>query len=176
MLDESAPTPHIDITSSALRLLLNFPIGVLKTKYQSTTKTRAKKVWEAYWYFPLDADSHLEFKKIHVVLVDNNEGFVAPAVLYCQAELHEEFTMAISAPDDAKDSFKSLTKLVPEGSEIHQALVLINMHIKTAHSLSKSANIAMDTADVTAGRSKSSSIPLAPGQQVLMPRKKRKVS
>ena len=34
----------------------------------------------------------------------------------------------------------------------------------------------MGTADVTAGRSKSSSIPLAPGQQLLMPRKKRKVS
>ena len=108
--------------------------------------------------------------------MDNNEGFVAPAVAYCQAELHEEFTMAISALDDAKDSFKSLTKLVPEGSEIHQALVLINMQIKTAHSLSKSANITMGTADVTAGRSKSSSIPLAPGQQLLMPRKKRKVS
>ena len=121
MLDESAPTPHIDITSSALRLLLNFPIGVLKTKYQSSTKTRAKKVWEAYWYFSLDADSHLEFLKIHVVLVDNNEGFVAPAVPYCQNELHEEFTIAISALDDAKDSFKSPTKLVPEGSEIHQA-------------------------------------------------------
>ena len=69
----------------------------------------------------------------------NNEGFVAPAVAYCQAELHEEFTMAIGALDDAKDSFKSLTKLVPEGSEIHQALVLINMQIKTAHNLSKSA-------------------------------------
>ena len=108
--------------------------------------------------------------------MDNNEGFVAPAVAYCQSELHEEFTMAISALDDAKDSFKSLTKLVPEGSEIHQALVLINMQIKTAHSLSKSANIAMGTADVTAGRSKSSSIPLAPGQQLLMPRKKRNVS
>ena len=108
--------------------------------------------------------------------MDNNEGFVSPAVPYCQAELHEEFTMAISALDDAKDSFKSLTKLVPEGSEIHQALVLINMEIKTAHGLSKCANIAMGTADVTAGRSKSSSIPLAPGQQLLMPRKKRKVS
>ena len=57
MLDESAPTPHIDITSSALRLLLNFLIGVLKTKYLSSTKTRTKKVWKAYWYFPLDADS-----------------------------------------------------------------------------------------------------------------------
>ena len=105
--------------------------------------------------------------------MDNNEGFVSSAVAYCQAELHEEFTMAISALDDAKDSFKSLTKLVPEGSEIHQALVLINMQIKTAHSLSKSANIAMGTADVTAGRSKSSSSPLALGQQLLMPRKKK---
>ena len=38
--------------------------------------------------------------------MDNNEGVVAPAVAYCQAELHEEFTMAISALDDAKDSFK----------------------------------------------------------------------
>ena len=34
----------------------------------------------------------------------------------------------------------------------------------------------MGTADVTAGRSKSSSIPLGPGQQLLMPRKKRKVN
>ena len=84
--------------------------------------------------------------------------------------------MAISALDDAKDSFKSLTKLVREGSEIHQALVMINMQIKTAHTLSKSANITMGTADVTAGRSKSSSIPLAPGQQLLMPRKKKRVS
>ena len=50
------------------------------------------------------------------------------------------------------------------------------MQIKTAHSLSKSANIAMGTADVIAGRSKSSNIPLAPGQQLLTPRKKRKVS
>ena len=50
------------------------------------------------------------------------------------------------------------------------------MQIKTAHSLSKSADIAMGTADVTAGRSKFSSIPPAPGQQLLMPRKKRKVS
>ena len=70
----------------------------------------------------------------------------------------------------------NLTKLVPEGSEIHQAVVLINMQIKTAHNLSKSANIALGTADVTAGSSKSSSIPLPPGQQVLVPRKKRKVS
>ena len=46
--------------------------------------------------------------------MDNNEGFVAPAVPYYQSELHEEFTMAISALDDARDSFKSLTKLVPE--------------------------------------------------------------
>ena len=108
--------------------------------------------------------------------MDNNEGFVAPAVAYCQAELHEEFTMAISALDDAKNSFKSLTKLVPEGSEIHKALVLSNMQIKTGHSLSKSANITMGTADVTAGRSKSSSIPLAPSQHFLTPRKKRNVS
>ena len=50
------------------------------------------------------------------------------------------------------------------------------MQIKTAHSLSKSANIAMGTADVTASKSKSSSIPLPPGQQVLAPRKERKVS
>ena len=75
-----------------------------------------------------------------------------------------------------KTALNLLQKLVPGGSEIHQALVLINMQIKTAHSLSKSANITMGTADVTAGRSKSSSIPLAPGQQLLMPRKNRENS
>ena len=49
MLDEAQATPHIDIVSAALRLFLNIPIAVLKTKYQtSTTKPGAKKFWETY--------------------------------------------------------------------------------------------------------------------------------
>ena len=49
ILDDAQATPHIDIVSAALRLFLNLPIAVLKTKYQSsTTKTRAKKSREAY--------------------------------------------------------------------------------------------------------------------------------
>ena len=75
MLDEAEATPHIDIVSGALRLFLNVPIAVLKTKYQSsTTKTRAKKSWEAYWHFPLDSDAKGNFSDIKVILVDNNEG------------------------------------------------------------------------------------------------------
>ena len=115
MLDEAQATPHIDIVSAALRLFLNLPIAVLKTKYQSsTTKTRAKKSWETYWHYPLDSDSKGNFSDIRVILVDNNEGFVAPAVASCQDELHEEFTMAISALEDARDNFKCITSLVPE--------------------------------------------------------------
>ena len=58
------------------------------------------------------------FSYIKVILVDNNEGFVAPAVASCQAELHEEFTIAIGALQDARDNFKCITSLVPEAVKI----------------------------------------------------------
>ena len=96
-------------------------------------------------------------------LVDNNEGFVVPAVASCQAELHEEFTMAISALEDAKDNFKCITSLVLEGSEVHKALVFINSQIKAAHRVAKSANLTMGIADVAAGTTKSLGILLPPG-------------
>ena len=95
MLDEAQAIPHIDIVSATLRLFLNIPKEVLKTKYQtSTTKSKEKKLWKAYWHYPLDSDSKGNFSDIKVILVHNKEGFVAPAVASCQAELHEEFTMA----------------------------------------------------------------------------------
>ena len=34
MLDEATATPHIDTVSAALRLFLNIPIAVLKTRYK----------------------------------------------------------------------------------------------------------------------------------------------
>ena len=174
MLNEAQATPYIDIVSAALRLL-NLPIPVLKTKYQTTTtKTGAKKLWEAYWHYPFDSDSKGDFGDIKVILVDNNEGFVVPAVASCQAELHEEFTMAISALEDAKDNFKCITSLVPEGSEVHKALVFINSKIKAAHRVAKSANLAMSTADVAAGTTELPGILLPPGQQLLAPWKKGK--
>ena len=68
MLNEAQATPHIDIVSAALRLFLNLSIAVLKTKYQTTTtKTRAKKLWEAYWHYPLDSDSKGDFGDIKVI-------------------------------------------------------------------------------------------------------------
>ena len=96
-------------------------------------------------------------------LVDNNEGFIVPAVASCQAELHEEFTMAISALEDTKGNFKCITSLVPEGSEVHKALVFINSQIKAAHRVAKSANLTMGIADVAAGTTKSLGILLPPG-------------
>ena len=169
MLNEAQATPHIDIVSAALRLFLNLSIAVLKTKYRTTTtKPRAKKLWEAYWHYPLDSDSKGDFGDIKVILVDNK------AVASCQAELHEEFTMAISALEDAKDNFKCITSLVPEGSEVHKVLVFINPQIKAAHRVAKSANLTMRTADVAAGFTKLLGIPLPPGQQLLAPRKKGK--
>ena len=176
MLDEAQATPYIDIVSAALRLFLNIPMAVLKTKYQtSRTKTRAKKSWEAYWHYSLDSDSKGNFSDIKVILIDHNEGFVAPAVASCQAGLHEEFTMAISALKDARDNFKCITSLVPEGSEVHKALLVINTQIKTAYRVAKSVNLTMGTADV-AGTNKVPGIMLPPGQQLLVPRKKRKIS
>ena len=57
----------------------------------------------------------------------------------------------------------------------HKALVVINSQIKAAHRVAKSANLAMGTAHVAAGTTKSPGIPLPSGQQ-LAPGKKRKVS
>ena len=123
----------------------------------------------------MDSDSKGNFSDIKVILVDNNEGFVAPAVASCQAELHEEFTMAISALEDARDNFKCITSLVPEGSEVHKALLVMKTQTKAAYRVAKSANLAMGTADV-AGTPKVVGITLLPGQQLLVPSKKRKIS
>ena len=81
----------------------------------------------------MDSDSKGNFSDIKVILVDNNESFVAPAVASYQAELHEEFTMAMSALEDARDNFKCITSLVPEGSEVHKALLVMNTQIKAAY-------------------------------------------
>ena len=63
------------------------------------------------------------------------------------------------------------------GPSVHQALLLINTQIKAAHRIAKSANLAVGTADIAAGTTKSPGIPLPLGQQLLAPsRKKRKVS
>ena len=123
----------------------------------------------------MDSDSKGNFSDIKVILVDINEDFVAPAVASCQAEPHEEFTMAISALEDARDNFKCITSLVPEGSEVHKALLVINTQIKSVYRVAKLANLAMGTADV-AGTPKVLGIMLPPGQQLLVPRKKRKIS
>ena len=130
---------------------------------------------EAYWHYPLDSDSKGNFSDIKVILVDNNEGFVALAVASCQAELHEEFTMALKALEDAKYNFKCITSLVPEGSEVHKVLIVINTQIKAAYRVAKSANLTMGTADVV-GTPKAPGIMLPPGQQLLVPRKRRKIS
>ena len=126
-------------------------------------------------HFPLDSDSKGYFSDIKVILVDNNEGFIAPAVASYQAELYEEFTMAISALEDVRDNFKNITSLVPEGGEVHKALLVINTQIKAAYRVAKSANLTIGTADV-AGISKVPHITLPPGQQLLQSRKKRKIS
>ena len=169
-LDEAQATPHIDIVSA--EIIPQSTDIIIKDQVSSTTKTRAKKSWEAYWHYPLDSDSKGNFSDIKVILVDNNESFVAPAVASYQTELHEEFTMAMSALEDARDNFKCITSLVPEGSEVHKALLVMNTQIKAAYRVAKSANLAMGTADV-AGTPKAPGIMLPPGQQLLAPRKKK---
>ena len=81
--------------------------------------------------------------------------------------------MAISALEDARDNFKCITTLVPEGSEVHKALLVINTQIKAAYRVAKSANLTMGTADV-ADTPKALGIMLLPGQQLIVPRKKKK--
>ena len=83
--------------------------------------------------------------------------------------------MAISALENARDNFKCITSLVPEGSEVHKALLIIITQIKAAYRVAKLANLAMGTADV-AGTLKVSGIMLPPGQQFLHLEKKRKIS
>ena len=55
----------------------------------------------------MEDDKQYAAKDFHIVLVDNNEGFVAPAVPEVQAHLHEDITSAIGALEDTIDSFKT---------------------------------------------------------------------
>ena len=121
----------------------------------------------------MENDKQYAAKDFHIVLVDNNEGFVAPAIPEVQANLHEDITSAIGALEDTIDSFKTLVKGVPEGKNIYKCINLIHINLKTARSLAMSTNCATGAAQVAA-KNTASSVPLPSGQVLLEPQAKRR--
>ena len=107
----------------------------------------------------MENDKQYAEKDFHIVLFDNNEGFVAPAVPEVQANLHEDIPGAIGVLEDTIDSFKTLVKGVPESTDMYKCMNLIHINLKTARSLVISTNCATGAAQVAA-KNMPSSVPL----------------
>ena len=115
-------------------------------------------------------------KDLHIVLVDNNEDFVAPAVPEVQANLYEDITSTIGILEDTIDSSKTLAEGVPEGTDMYKCMNLIYINLKTARSPAISTNSATGAAQVAA-KNTPSSVPLPSGQVLLeLQPKRRKVA
>ena len=84
---------------------------------------------------------------------------VAPVVAEAQANLHEDIVSAVGALEDTMDSFKSLGKTIPEGTDMYKCINLINFNLKAARSLAVSTNCAAGTADIIT-KNPPSSVPL----------------
>ena len=175
-LDENRPLPNVDITSSILKMFLNIPILVIKTSFTTkvlSTRKGSKKHWNVDVFYTMDCDKTIPVKDFNIILVDNNEGFVAPAVAEAQVNLHEDIVSSISALEDTIDSFKSLGKGIPEGTDMYKCINLININLKAARSLAVFTNCATGEAQVTT-KNAPSSVPLPLGQQLLEPQPKRR--
>ena len=82
-------------------------------------------------------------------LIDNNEGFVAPARNLSISELHSEISFCNAIMRDAVKSCKEIVNMTPVNSQIHSAFGLAHKHLRAALDLGHSANVAVGAAHIT---------------------------
>ena len=100
-----------------------------------------------YQHFLSKDDEQLDKKDFF--LVDNNEGFVAPARNISIAELHSEVSFCTKLLKDVESSCKEILNMSPPSSQLHSAFLLAQKHIRAAFSLGQSADCAVGTANIT---------------------------
>lgn len=94
-------------------------------------------------------DQQLTKKDFKIFLIDNNEGFVAPARNISIAELHSEVSFCNDLVKDAENSCKEIVSMTPPSSQLHSAFLLAHKHLRAAFNLGQSADCAVGTADIT---------------------------
>ena len=88
-------------------------------------------------------------KDFKIFLIDNNEGFVAPARNLSISELHSEISFCNELVRDGVKSCKDVVNMTPVNSQIDSAFVFSHKHLRTALDLGHSANVAVGAAQIT---------------------------
>ena len=116
---------------------------------KTSTRSKAQKQHTVFQHYLCADDEKLTRKDFKIYLIDNNEGFVAPARNISISELHSEISFCTELVNDALKSCKEVVSMTPQNSQINSAFVLAKKHLRAALDLGGSANIAIGTADVT---------------------------
>ena len=127
----------------------NFILRFETVPTQKSTRAKPQKEHIVYQHFLSKDDEQLDKKDFKIFLVDNNEGFVAPARNISIAELHSEVAFCTELLKDVQSSCKEILNMSPPSSQLHSAFLMAQKHIRAAFSLGQSADCAVGTADVT---------------------------
>ena len=116
---------------------------------QKSTRAKPQKQHIVYQQFLSKDDEQLDKKDFKVFLVDNNEGFIAPARNISIAELHSEVSFCTELLEDVESSCKEILNMSPPSSQLLSAFLLAQKHIRPAFSLGQSADCAVGTTNIT---------------------------
>ena len=127
----------------------NFILRFETVPTQKSSRTKPQKKHIVYQHYLCKDDQKLSPKDFKIFLIDNNEGFVAPARNISISELHSEISYCNEILRDCVKSRKEVVNMTHVNSQIHSAFVLANKHLRAALDLGHSANVAVGTAHIT---------------------------
>ena len=114
-----------------------------------SSRAKPQKKHIVYQHYLCKDDQKLSPRDFKIFLIDNNEGFVAPARNLCISELHSEISVCNELDRHAVKSCKEVVNMMPVNSQIHSAFVLAHKHLRAALDLWHSANVAVGAAHIT---------------------------
>ena len=132
---------------------------------QKAKRSKPVKQHIVFQHYLCHDDESLSPKEFKIFLIDNNEGFVAPARNLSISELHSEIPFCNELVKDAVKSCKEVVSMSPVNSQLNNAFVLVHKHLRAALDLGHSTNTAVGTADITV-HDFGSSISHSPGVQL----------
>ena len=97
---------------------------------KTATRSQAQKQHIVFQHCLCADDEKLTTKDFKIFLIDNNEGFVAPARNISISELHSEITFCNELVNDALKSCKEVVSMTPQNSQINTAFVLAKKHLR----------------------------------------------
>ena len=108
----------------------NFILRFETVPMQKSSRSEPQKKHIVYQHYLCKDDQKLSPKDFKIFLIDNNEGFVAPARNISISELHSEISYCNEIVRDCVKSCKEVVNMTPVNSQIHSTFVLAHKHLR----------------------------------------------